>query len=393
MGTSKIDKYIEFLEWIASRYDLPGEWSDTAVDDFVSEMGSLPSIWGISGRDVSGADFSKVSDESFFKLAFNEYTKFPENFKFDCKRMMEEAKEPGLGIAKLHEKGIEGRGINVAVIDKPILETHGELAGRLKSYTFIAPENEFNDCMHFHGITCAAFLCGNSCGIANGANLHYYAYPDKFEDDGMYWGYHFKALDMIIEHNQNATPEDAIKIVSISAGFGRDRVDLSDKMSEYVIGLKEMGCYVVFSNLFGETFSCSSKASCFDNDNPDNYKFDLWQNEWCKNKIIVPAGGRTSPCNSGDDKYMYNGNQSCYSWAIPYLCGVFALALQADKTLGYEDFCEKAKKTAIVNKEGLSIINPVGIVMDCVIKQKIREIEICENIHILHAVESGSRAW
>ena len=31
--------------------------------------------------------------------------------------------------------------------------------------------------------------------------------------------------------------------------------------------------------------------------------------------------------------------------------------------------------------------------MDFVIKRKIREIEICENIHILHAVESGSRAW
>jgi 4-aminobutyrate aminotransferase-like enzyme len=31
---------------------------------------------------------------------------------------------PGLGIRKLHEYGITGKGISVAVIDKPILSTH-----------------------------------------------------------------------------------------------------------------------------------------------------------------------------------------------------------------------------------------------------------------------------
>ena len=312
MELPKANEYKKTLEWITNRYELPTKLDDETIDSFVSEMGSLSSIWGLCGKDVSGFGFDAVSEEKFIRLAFNEYTKFPDNFKFDYERIFEKSKNPGLGISNLHSRGINGNGINAAVIDKPILETHDEFIGRIKKYTLICPESEYNDKMHFHGITCAAFLCGNVCGVANGANIYYYAYPDRFEDDGMYWSFHFKALDMILEHNQSVSFDDKINIVSISAGFPRNRADLHDKMNEYTVKLKENGCYVIFSNLFGEVFSCSSKASCFDNDNPDIYKLDIWQsNEWDKKKVLIPAGGRTSPCNSGNNKYMYNGNQSC----------------------------------------------------------------------------------
>ena len=363
MFSRKTNEYIKTLERITSRYDLPNELTDTALNNLVSASGSLPSIWGLCGRDVSALDFKAVSGETFIKLAFNEYTVFPADFMIDYKRILEESKKPGLGVSEIHKRGINGNGVNVAVIDKPILETHQELTGRIKKYELINPENEYNEEMHFHGMTCAAFLCGNDCGAANGANLYYYVYPDKFEDDGMYWGYHFKALDMIAEHNQ-ANPADTIKIVSISAGFPRDRTDLTDKMNDYAEKLKKTGCYTIFSNVFGETFSCASKITSFDNDDPDNYKLDSWQNDWHKRQILIPSGGRTSPCCSGNDKYIYNGNQSCFSWAIPYLCGVFALALQVDKSLSYMDFCEKAKKTATVGTEGLYIINPTKIVFE-----------------------------
>jgi len=363
MKSAKASEYIKTLEWIASRYDLPVALNDETIANLVSEMGSLPSIWGLCGKDISELDFTAVSKEQFIRLAFNEYTRFPINFKFNHERILEESKTPGLGISTLNRKGIDGNGVNVAVIDKPILETHEDFAGRIKKYILICPKNEYNEKMHFHGITCAAFLCGNTCGVANGANLYYYAYPDHFEDDGMYWGYHFKALDMVLEHNQTVGPADMIRIVSISAGFPRNRADLHDKMNEYVSKLKETGCYLIFSNLFGEVFTCASKVSCDDNDNPDTYKLDIWQtNEWDKKKVLIPSGGRTSPCNSGNENYMYNGNQSCYSWAIPYICGVFAMALQTNNNLTFSEFCEIAKRTAATNNAGLSVINPIKIV-------------------------------
>ncbi|MDR0287127.1 MAG: GNAT family N-acetyltransferase [Clostridiales bacterium] len=358
-SSTKVNEYKAALKWLSGQYDLPSEFSDETINKFTSELGSLQSIWGLCGKDISKLNFDKVSEQQFIRLAFNEYTKFPDNFKFDCKKILEESKNPGLGLFILRKNGIDGNGINVAVIDKPILETHNELTGRIKSYTLICPESEYNEKMHFHGITCAAFLCGNSCGAANRADLYYYAYPDRFEDDGMYWSYHFKALDMILKHNQNAVPCGIIRVVSISSGFPGNRTDLQNKMNEYVDKLKETGCYVIFSNLFGETFTCSSKKSCFNNDDPDTYKLDIWQtNRWNMEMVLIPAGGRTSPCNSGKNRYMYNGNQSTISWAIPYLCGVFTLALQLDKELTYAKFCEKVKKTAYVNKEGLYVINP-----------------------------------
>jgi len=359
----KTNEYIETLQGICSRYELPAKLNSDIINEFVSEPGSLKSIWGLCCKDLSNVDFSEVNENEFIRLAFNHYTKFPENFKFDYMKIMEYAKDPGLGIRNLHKQGIDGKGINVAVIDKPILDTHKEFTGRIKEYVFINPDNEHNDEMHFHGITCASFLCGNTCGVANRTNLYYYAYPDRFEDDGMYWNYHFKALDMIKEHNEKSNAKDKIKIVSISAGFPRSRTDLTEKMDGYVREFKNTGCYIIFSNIFGETFTCSSKTYIENANDFDAYKLDMWQeNEWCKQKILIPSGGKTSPCNSGDENFMYNGNQSCFSWAIPYMCGVFALALQVKTDLSYEDFCVLAKETTYKNNVGLFVINPREII-------------------------------
>jgi len=255
--------------------------------------------------------------------------------------------------------------VNVAIIDKPILQTHNEFTKRISKHTFVIPENEFNDKMHFHGITCAAFLCGNNCGVANKANLFYYAYPDKFEDDGMYWNYHFKALDLILEHNKSFA--EKIKVVSISAGFPRSRIDLYEKMNYYITELQNYECQLVYSNNFGEKFTCASKKYGFSSDDLNGYCLDTWQtNEWDKQKILIPSSGRSSPCNSGNNKYMYNGNQSCYSWAIPYLCGVYALALQVNCSISFNEFCNLAEKTKLANDDGLYIINPHGIINEII---------------------------
>lgn len=369
MKSTKTEDYKNMLEQITDNYELPTELTEKSIDEFLSKTGSLQAIWGLCWKDVSKLDFSEIDDETFVRIAFNEYTKFPDNFKVDYKRILGESKNPGLFISKLHEQGINGNGINVAVIDKPIFETHQEFNGRMRKYILINPDGKFserNEQMHFHGITCAGFLCGNTCGVAKSTNLYYYAYPEGWHNDEMHWGYYFKGLDMIKEHNEKANAEDKIKIVSVSNGFG-NQPELRAKMNKYVNELKDMDCYVIYSNLFGETFTASSKVFNANPDGFDAYKLDTWQdNDWHKKNILVPAGGRTSPCNSGNDKYMYNGNGSGFSWAIPYLCGVFALALQVNRDLSYDDFCEIAKRTAFVNNRGLFILNPTQIICEVI---------------------------
>ena len=356
-----MNEYIERLNYIASRYELPQKLNYDSVLELTKGMGSLESIWGLCNKDLSNVDLSEFDERALILLAFNDCTNFTERCNLDYKKLMNDSKDPGLGVSVLHNKGISGKGVGVAVIDRPILQTHKEFSGCLKQYILVDPEHEDNERFDFHGLVCAAFLCGNSCGVANGANLYYYAHPDQYDSDRMYWSYYFKALDMIIEHNKYNS--DTIRLVSISAGFPRNRDDLTEKMNFYISELKKYNCHIIYSNNFGESFTCSSKKYGYSNDDVNCYCLDRWQvNAWDKQKIMVPSGGRTSPCNSGEDKYMYCGNQSCYSWAIPYLCGVYALALQCAPSLGYDDFVKIADKTKIKNDDGLYVLNPQGII-------------------------------
>jgi len=89
-GGIKMNEYKRTLEWISSRYDLPNELNDATIESFVSEPGSLPSIWGLCGKDVSAFNFNDVSEVAFLKLTFNEYTNFPDNMDIDYKRIFEE---------------------------------------------------------------------------------------------------------------------------------------------------------------------------------------------------------------------------------------------------------------------------------------------------------------
>ncbi|MGB4633489.1 MAG: hypothetical protein WBI61_04855 [Bacillota bacterium] len=41
------------------------------------------------------------------------------------------AVHPGLGLRALHEQGYTGKGVNVAIIDGPLLVDHEEFSGRL----------------------------------------------------------------------------------------------------------------------------------------------------------------------------------------------------------------------------------------------------------------------
>ncbi|NCA68074.1 MAG: hypothetical protein EOM87_08430, partial [Clostridia bacterium] len=305
--------YRDDIKRTVTMYQLPEVFTDASLREFISESGSLRSIWGFCERDISDINLTNISNDVLFSIAFNSntiwgITDYPYNAVF------EQMKNPGLGLKKLHADGIDGRGVNIAVIDKPILRTHSEFSASLKEYSVVC-EHERNDDYHFHGMTCASFACGKTAGIAPGAKLYYYAYPDWFTSDGMYWDYYFKAFDMIIEHNRKF--KDKINIVSVSAGVPAAKTELLEKLFGYCSQMAENGCYMVLSNNFGKTFTCSSRTYGMDVDSFDCYRLDGWQkNPWDRERILIPSGGRTSACNSGNDEFIYLGNSSCYSWAI-----------------------------------------------------------------------------
>ena len=58
---------------------------------------------------------------------------------------------------------------------------------------------------------------------------------------------------------------------------------------------------------------------------------------------------------------MYNGKGGI-SWSVPYLAGLFALILQVNPNIKREEIAEIINKSAVVNKKGLRIVNPKGII-------------------------------
>lgn len=311
-------------------------------------------------------------------------------------RFLEEGKNPGLGIRKLHEQGITGKGVVVGIIDQRIAPTHSEFRDNIvsnKEY-YTPPSAEEDTEVSMHGSAVVSLLAGKECGVAPDAKVVYgniNAATDGFV------GY-TKALKDIIEYNKSNEPK--IKVVSVSKGY--------DKVSgvEEWLALKkeaiESGIIVIDSDYFNEN-SITGGGSKFNKEQPDGYelplfypapqrdapslgevekevsswsidqqkeffeKYKTYQNflegyiERFKNTVIVPCDYRTMASEQGDNEYRYD-EEGGWSWAIPYFAGVFALALQVNPDLTNDEFLSIVRKTAGKNKKGVGVINPEGII-------------------------------
>jgi subtilisin family serine protease len=88
--------------------------------------------------------------------------------------LIEAGRNPGLGVRKLHESGIDGRGVGLAIIDQPLLREHSEYKHALVKYEAIEVDG-FGPQMH--GPAVASLAVGKTCGVAPGASLYYFAVP------------------------------------------------------------------------------------------------------------------------------------------------------------------------------------------------------------------------
>jgi hypothetical protein len=110
------------------------------------EMKSLPKYdlnldrsWQV---DLRSYDLTKLdlrnSIEDLLYASFDDRTVWPAPNRmpsdFDWQKIMELGKNPGLGIRSLHQKGITGRGVRVAILDQPLLVDHQEYVERLRLY-------------------------------------------------------------------------------------------------------------------------------------------------------------------------------------------------------------------------------------------------------------------
>jgi serine protease AprX len=314
--------------------------------------------WGFIGNNYSGKILDSLSLPFLATQSFDQETKWPKRhlpIGFEPVTWLNTARNPGLGVQQLTLEGITGKGITIAIIDKPIRSTHSEFAGRI-SYTNVFDNPDSSEPWHFHGIACASILAGKTTGVAPGVHLYYFAVPDNGENFLNYT----KAIEQLLLINRNLMPEDKIRLVSISDGrIGPYTMEWEAAKSK----LKAEGIEYLYAG--PDVFSGFAWGGCppyYDRENPEYYEISSYlESKGVTKGLIVPADYRTTASNDGDEAFVYWGTGGI-SWAIPYVAGLSALAWQINPGLGYSDIRDLLFNTAETKPNGVKVLSPLKFI-------------------------------
>jgi len=364
-------------------------------------------------------DLRATPADALATTTFDTQTRWPKADKlpsgFNPEQVLEDGKNPGLDIRELHEQGITGKGVRVAIIDQKLLLDHEEYKDKLVNYTeYGNKENKPS----MHGPAVASLLVGEKCGVAPGAELVYGAVPSggNLSDKAV-------ALNGIIEYNRTCEPDKKIRVVSISKGYSlNDPEPGQDEWMGAIQKATDEGIIVIDVSIGNrQSLNFTGGGNLGDKNNPDSY--EPWlagqkkkgideelerlideenmdgavkkirelaiemkrediqnlsdaelrkmiekmqqvrkdQETREKREILIPSDHRTLASPKGGSEYTYQGKGGL-SWSTPYLAGLFVLALQVNPDLKQEEIIDIIQETALTNKKGLRIINPKGII-------------------------------
>jgi hypothetical protein len=406
---------------------LPQKINDEYVEQRIPNGGSgkdgyeISYSWGLCGQDATRYNTEDLSREKFAEISFDTNTVFSneQNSKYRPQELIERGKDFGLGLSKLHKAGIDGRGIDVTLIDWNFDYDNPEFVdedgnSRIVEYNneHISQKRKFKE--GFHGKTVSSLLAGSNTGVAPKCNISFYAIEPK-ED-----------LSKQVENILDALQSNGKKIpqvISLSSSLNSN-----EKNEQYTERLEKAGCDFVNSPNFLKHFIFHNRNNYMDIDDNENLsaqklstninskkdwkrfrvegtvkrkllqaklaskkmsdedkvhierdiqKYDMLLNmtyeqaiefeknkiantqKFWKQKIHIPCGGRSYPQIGGG--YMYCGHSSV-SWTIPQVAGLLVLAKQMDPNVSYEEFSQIAKDTCNKNSEGYMVVNPEGIV-------------------------------
>lgn len=341
-------------------------------NSFEDHVFSIKNFEDYRGLDLSKKDLKSVPLDILMTANFDSSTKWPNKEKlpanFDPDITLENGKNPGLCLRKLHEQGITGKEINVAIIDQKLDQNHGEYRDNMVNYEELG--ESANEEISMHGPAVASLLVGKNCGVAPEAKLHYKVAPCG---DNCNWKYQSESLNKIIDFNNSVEDKDKIRVVSCSLGYPNP--DFKGNLNNWIEAIekaKSSGIIFIDSNTFFD-LNFVGGGSFEDKNNIDKYNKWLYLKEndesalSAKNRIIVPSDYRTFASSwnktdaNGSDEYGFDGRGGV-SWAIPYLAGLCSLMLQINNNLKMEEMVNIIYSTASVNKKGLKIINPKGII-------------------------------
>ena len=329
-----------------------------------------------SNKDLSMYDVDKIS--------FDHNTVFPKDANklpkgFDAKKIADMHRTPGLNVHKLHEMGIDGRGVSMAIIDQK-LAPHQEYSENLAWYEeFLNDENQ-QDEGQMHGSAVASIAVGKTVGIAPKAKLYYFAadltdeMAPQIKKDGdeasvRTSSYYSRALDEIIDMNRNLPDDEKIVVVSISAAPGWSR---NPKWWENTLErAKKAGIFVTTTEIdkeYGLKDNGVNRDVFGDPEDPNSYSQTAWQKgqnpsiDVQKKTLCFPMDHRTTAAPNGNDQYVHYANGG-WSWMKPYEAGLYVLAKQVKKDVTPEEFFKVGLETGTYSERAKCVlVNPVALI-------------------------------
>ena len=332
--------------------------------------------WDLSQLDLRGS----LGD--LLRASFDDRTVWPKQLpqEFDRQRIMDLGRNPGLGVRHVHAKGMTGRGVGIAILDQPMSVDHIEFAERLRLYEEINVRP--NTRCQMHGSAVSSIAVGKTCGVAPDADLYYIALwtgdwgkgPRRFTYDFTYLA---RAIRRIMEINIALPAERKIRVVSMQIGWrpgqrGYDEVTAAADEAEAAGLLVVCSC---IERVHGLKFHGLGRAPMADPEQPVSYKPGaFWRSSFYAgrrftDRLLVPMDSRTTASPHGSDEYVFY-REGGWSWAMPWIAGMYALAAQACPGITPGQFWSLAMETGhtIGLKHGNEtvpfgpIINAVGLV-------------------------------
>ena len=334
----------------------------------------------LASGDLRGADLRDMdlTEEDLFAADFDTKTQWPAALPgdFDPERLLELGKDPGLGLRALHERGITGKGVGIAIIDQTLLTEHREYRDRLRFYQEY--RSAAGDPASAHGPAVASIALGETVGAAPEALLYFIA-DELGTGDGEDFvrdlnGY-AEDVDRLTALNKTLPEGEKIRVISMSVGWMPE--DRGAEALEAAIGrAREAGIAVICVNSRDpllEPWMGMGRTPYGDPDAPEDARPGAFWEELLYSGefrgrdgslLLVPMDRRTTASPAGEGEYACFAGGGM-SWTAPYVAGLYALACQVKPEVTYGEFLEAAQSTArpvSAWKDGMEY--PYGRVVD-----------------------------
>ena len=339
----------------------------------------------LRGSDCTQLILEKEHLTDLMRASFDSKTRWPAALPagFEPDKFMALGKNPGLKLRQLHHKGITGKGIGIGIIDQTLLVDHCEYRDRLKLYEEIHNHTQPAVAM-MHGPAVASIAAGKTVGVAPEADLYYIAetHGEISAQRHFEWDFTWvaKSIDRMLEINQSLPAGNKIRVISISVGWSRDQKGFTEA-NEAVKRASAQNIFVISTTLqqtHGLFFHGLGRKSSSDPDDASSYIPGSWWAESFfdgrrpvdpKKHLLVPMDSRCVASPTGPDDYVYYA-EGGWSWSVPYLAGLYALACQVQPTITPEQFWSvgiKTGKTVLINDQGKTdtlgtIADPVALI-------------------------------